>query len=257
MSLFKLIWSDLAQIAALTASSSAGADYAAENVLTDILADAWKTAGTLVDEWLVFDLGEVKDITAFLVFAHDLQPGETVKIQANASDSWGSPSVDVTLTYNDSKLKYFWATVQSFRYWRLLVAKSGASEVRSFGKVMVAQQFEVTENVAYDGIEWGLEDLSDGEVTKSGQYYADQNAILDTVSCEFPFSSITQMEEFKRLAKTLGRSRCFAISIDDDDKPFEWLFFGRSTRLGGFEMRTYNDAASSRWDLVLKMIEAR
>jgi hypothetical protein len=50
-----------------------------------------------------------------------------VKIQANATDSWGSPAVDQTLTIDNTYMvaSHYFSTDQSYRYWRVVIEDVG------------------------------------------------------------------------------------------------------------------------------------
>lgn len=253
----KLFWRDAAKAGTITASTAANT-YPATNAQTDILADKWKTTGAQATETLVIDLGSAQDITAFAVLGHDLEAADSdIKIQGNASDSWGSPSVDVTLDFNAETLKFFWDSAQTFRYWRFVFTKETAADVRSLGRIMIGQQFICTENAIVDGVKRGREDLSEVEGTKSGQWYGEINTILRTLSIEFPFSSLTQMEEFEEMAETMGITTSWLLSLDDDVKPYDWLFYGRMTKLKGDDLEAWNSDTEIRWDLSLDLIESK
>ena len=39
-----------------------------------------------------------------------------------------------------------------------------------------------------------------------------------------------------------------ASSLDDDTKPYDWLFYGRLTDHDGEELHSFNSASASRWN---------
>ena len=47
---------------------------------------------------IMFDFGSAQTIQLIALIHTNLDAGLTVKIQANATDSWGSPSVDLAIT---------------------------------------------------------------------------------------------------------------------------------------------------------------
>lgn len=125
----------------------------------------WRGGAPAVDpEYLTFDLLAAGAPDAVIVHGHNISSGATVKIQGNATDSWGAPSVDETITYQAGTMfRYLTTTPRSFRYWRLLITGDSAnpdgwleaSEVflggyfepdynYEFGNVLGEQSFEET-----------------------------------------------------------------------------------------------------------------
>lgn len=76
----------------------------------------WKSTG-IASENIVIDYGTPTKITAAILQDHNFTAAATVKFQANASDSWGSPSVDYTFaTITDPLIYYLDATYQYNRW---------------------------------------------------------------------------------------------------------------------------------------------
>jgi hypothetical protein len=80
------------------------------------------------EEWALLDLSTAESIDSFaLVFdktdGSKLSSSAVVKIQANATDSWSSPAVNVTVAFDEDfeTYTYRWASSQSYRYWRVLI----------------------------------------------------------------------------------------------------------------------------------------
>ena len=83
--------------ATITGSSQANTDLVPANVVHDHVSKMWRTTGK-ASENIVFDLGTATNITVFSMFTFNLTASATVTLQANASDSWGSPSYSQALT---------------------------------------------------------------------------------------------------------------------------------------------------------------
>lgn len=78
----------------------------------------WKTTGD-TSENAVIDHGSATQVTAAILADHNLTSGATVKYQRNATDSWGSPSVDYTFSTITDPLIYY--LDQTYRYSRWLL----------------------------------------------------------------------------------------------------------------------------------------
>lgn len=75
------------------------------------------------DEWLKVDMGSAQTVRTFILKLHWFTPSATIKIQGNATDSWSSPSVDVTVDVHRPLivLQNFWDGTQSYRWWRVVM----------------------------------------------------------------------------------------------------------------------------------------
>jgi len=152
----KYVTTNLAQAITPTVTGSWGADasYPIANITNYRVS---KRAGfdTAKDGELVFNLGSAKAVSAVFLFNHNLSSGVTAKFQGHASDSWGTPTVDETITYaaNDM-LKEF--TADTLQYWRLTISDAGraASDIK-IGEIVFASPVVLTRN-----FDWNLTERS-------------------------------------------------------------------------------------------------
>jgi len=103
--------------AAVVSASSEVATLPAANVQSMWRSKPWRSTGC-VSEWIKFDLGAARNILAVILTGHNLTSAATVHVQANASDAWTAPSVDVVIPWSARDLVYLWTASQSFRWWR-------------------------------------------------------------------------------------------------------------------------------------------
>lgn len=71
------------------------------------------------DEWIKFAFSGVVAASYCIIHAHNITAAATITIQGNASDSWGSPSLEETLTHDD--VCYVNFNEASYQYWRLFI----------------------------------------------------------------------------------------------------------------------------------------
>ena len=71
---------------------------------------------------IVIDLGSAKNVTAIGV----LNSSATITVEANTSDSWGSPAYSLNITQPIHLID------QTYRYWRIYTATAGAQYIGSF-----------------------------------------------------------------------------------------------------------------------------
>lgn len=91
---------------------------------TTFTADAYRIH---TSEYILVDFGAATEPDLFFIVAPKnytwLSSTAVIKLQANASDSWGSPSLDVTLEFDSHKSVYMidQNATRSYRYWRVLI----------------------------------------------------------------------------------------------------------------------------------------
>jgi hypothetical protein len=116
------------------------ADYPAANLVDRLIVKPAQLT-TTTGSW-VFDFGSAQRVDWAALPMHNLDAGLDVRIQANATDSWGGPTVDEPIiipTYREDGLPVpCWLDltaaagydVGGFRYWRLEVAGTNAAAVK-------------------------------------------------------------------------------------------------------------------------------
>lgn len=92
-------------------------------------------------EWIkIYSSGMSFD--SLVIDSHNLTASATVKLQANATDVWTAPSVDITLTYADA-ISYFFSAVQSYDYVRITFEDPTNTELIKIGMVFLAESKQV------------------------------------------------------------------------------------------------------------------
>lgn len=67
----------------------------------------------------VIDLGSAQTPTAIILQDHNITSTAEIKLQANASNAWTSPSYDTTMTVQDPAIEYI--SGNTYRYWRVVI----------------------------------------------------------------------------------------------------------------------------------------
>lgn len=120
--------------ATITPSTEA-TGYEVENLYDGNPAKPWKATATTGN--IVFNFGSAQNIDLVALIHHNLTAGLEVRIQGNASDSWGSPTLNQAITipaYDEDGFPVNpWidlsALSNSFQYWRLVVVGTNAANV--------------------------------------------------------------------------------------------------------------------------------
>lgn len=96
------------------------------------------------------DFGTATTMTAFVIGDHNLTDAATITLEANPTDSWGSPAYTQAVTLRD--LAYLYLN-ESYRYWRVVVDDStNATGYIEIGLLYAGEYLELTQNA-----DWGAE----------------------------------------------------------------------------------------------------
>lgn len=160
--LYNLPTDDVGGNATITAQTgTADADYPLTNLVDTNPAKPGKL--TTTTGRIMFDFGSARSIDLVALIHTNLTAGLSVKVQANATDSWGAPSIDQAITIPtvpaDSYplnpfLDLTGISPRSYRYWAIFVSGTNSAAV-AIGKVcLIATKRSFTRN-----IQWGCEEM--------------------------------------------------------------------------------------------------
>ena len=158
-----------------------------------------------VTQWIKFTYSAAIDVDTVVIFGNNITSGATVKVQANASDSWGTPSIDQALTFTkDNRLStqmgrdvgiwsYQFSSTESYQYWRLYIDDgSNPDTYIEIGFVFM------DENTVFPGMSvnqvFTLETTSDPQFSESMQLFGIKRVQYYGVSFNFPIVTETQKE---------------------------------------------------------------
>lgn len=144
--------------------SAEDADYPAAYLYDGNLARPAKMT-TTSGSW-VFNFGSPQRVDLFAFGPHNLDAGLAVQLQANASDSWGAPTISASVTIpsdrEDLQSVNPWLDVtgvsgystSGFQYWRLNISGSNSAAI-AIGEVALYSQHTTIRNfrVGVDEVE--------------------------------------------------------------------------------------------------------
>lgn len=118
-----------------------------------------KFTGTTGVAWL-FDFGVAKSIEMFMACHHNWTAGLNVRLQGNAANAWGAPTLDQPLTipayHEDGFPVNPWLDLtgvsHNFRYWRLVTVGANANPV-AVGETL----FYTTKRTLEINYSWGAD----------------------------------------------------------------------------------------------------
>jgi hypothetical protein len=225
----QLLWNNLIFQSGLTAptmtitSYSENPNYTALVGLNDTRLSRIYKSVRCTSEWLKFSFTAPVAANYFALMNHNLTVGATVVIQANSSDSWGSPAFTQTVTIPIAvsgittwAVAAFSAT-KTYQYWRLTIAD--ASNIDTYIKIgyVFLGMATTGSGIDIDGITIPKNSTSLSQESYSGQTYGDYR--LNYRSAIFTFSGITtaQKVEMETFFYTCDLIRPFILLIWESD----------------------------------------
>lgn len=190
-----------------------------------IAAQKWRATGD-TDEWVKIDFGSAVNITDVCIINHNFTNAATVRIQGHASDAWGAPTINETITWRDYIMdKNF--TGGSYQWWRLHIADSANPDgFVEFGYIFIGINLTIDDIVEREWAEEKLENSIINE-TRTGQVYSDEGIIRRLFTFNFPHLEAAEKTNFETLFDTVGKHTPLILFINEDDITNFPPIFGR------------------------------
>lgn len=189
-------------------------DLPSSNVANAHRSQVWRTGTSVALEAVVFDLLSAKAVTSVCVLDHTLLAGDSlIKIQGNATDSWGAPSYSNTLAWSADAIYAVFAS-QSYRYWRLTFTKASSGVTRDVGRIFLGVYTTLDRDPDFEGYEVETVDLSNTRRALGGQSYT--WARDSYVSERYTFSKIAaaMKTQVEALTAAVGTHTPFFLYYD-------------------------------------------
>jgi hypothetical protein len=74
----------------------------------------------ITSQTVIIDLGSAQGITTAAILGHNLSTSATITLDANTTNSWGSPATSKTLIWNADAILLFFNSV-SYRWWKFTI----------------------------------------------------------------------------------------------------------------------------------------
>lgn len=249
----RLFYNNLIDYAAtVITESSEVATLPSSNVANEFRKRVWRTGTSTAAEWIVFDLGSAKAVTAVILLDHTLTNSDTlIKLEAHTSDSWGAPSFSQALTWAEDIISAVFAS-QSYRFWRVSFTKSAAAESRDIGRIFLGPHESTEEDPDSDGVVESIED--DSRITKSlgGQTYTDAIEKYGRIAVQFSSIPNTMAASLKTFYEYVGKTKSFFVQVQTSG-PLTKIWYVKNTEELSREVAGMD--AELIWDVALEMEE--
>lgn len=221
----------------------------------------YRTGTTVASEWFTLDLGATPPgINSFILLDHTLTAAdfsaEAWRIQANATDTWGAPSVDqVFSSYQAATALHVFGVTHTYRFWRFKYTKSAAGETRDFGRLFLGAYFDTAIEAGiftfagdpdYEGYDEELVDHSRVLETTGVQKYAEVRPSTHSFDVDFSRVPDEVKTNFKTMVTNVGRKKPFFFQTKQSGSYLTDVFYARFTRLPKFKVSSWD--SQPRWD---------
>lgn len=249
----RFFWNNLIDASGVTFTpTSEVSTLPVENIANEFRARVWRTGTSVADENVVIDLGSAQSVTSIILLDHTLTSGDSaIAIQGNASDSWGAPSVNESLTYAAGTISKVF-TGGAYRYWRLKFTKASSGVSRDIGRVFLGPYLEPTDLPDYDGYDERLEDLSRKTKARSGQTWTDQLPQFATLNVSMSRFGQTDVDNIKTMLDTVGQSKSFFFQCETSGS-LNKVWYVKNRRAFSRKVVAYD--GGYKWDFNMEMEE--
>jgi hypothetical protein len=173
----------------------------------------------------VIDLGSAQRITAFALLDHNLTSGGTLTLQANTSDSWGSPAYSQAVSNNNPAYLYL---DQTYRYWRVVPVDVSLSYFQA-GQLFLGTYLELSRINAAWGSVRGQNYILQKNISYTGLQRNKAYARQRTLDLDFPLLRKTDFEDLVSMQEALidlttgDVSPLFVHLFSDESDTLYWM----------------------------------
>lgn len=264
MSEFRILDYNYAFDPAVTITATTeNANFPVSNLARFSRSRVWRSTSVTAVQRIVFDLRTTEEIDSFVVLFNPMQgegvkfsEGAVIKLQANATNVWSAPAVNVTLSIDEGYdvITHFFATAQTYRYWALEITDIGnAYGYIEIAKIILAKGTQLGQAPEI-GFTDTLTDQSNIAETPYGHRYAD--VFPSRRRLEFNYSALAEddIETLQNIFARVGQVTPIALALDPTATLFDkdrFFLYGYLTEKFQGTNRFY-----SYFDSGLSLVEA-
>jgi hypothetical protein len=173
------------------------------------------------EEAVILDLGQPVAIDSFAMLfepeaGHKFTNSAVIKLQANATKDFSAPSVNLTLSFDDTYETFtqFFTSDQTYRFWRIsIVDPSNPWLYVEVPKVLICKATTLADNPQI-GFGLTLNDLSSVQKNAYGNRYSDEYPSQRTMKFDYQYLSDADVETLYKIYAKLGGVVPLACAAD-------------------------------------------
>lgn len=233
-------------------SSSEATGYVDDNLASDARWKLWRSATATGDQWVKFDLGSNHSMQVLAAINPTIHSNGTLKVQANATDAWGAPTIDDTLTVPSPDFTRVWAdwrgAASNLRWVRFYF--TNVDSVNSYvelGAVFAGAYLEPARSLS-PSLSVRRVDPSIQRVATGGQRSAVIRSKYHEVSGTFVLQTATARNDLRTLYETIGATTPALFAVDPANPSL--VFYGTLGATLSAENR-----GPDLWDVPIEFVE--
>jgi len=218
--IFQLMWTNGSVTAAdLLGFSTLANDTGAAFYIADLIR-------IHTTEWIKWDFGFQANPTGFMLMGSRNEPIQlsstaVVKLQGNPTDSWTSPTVNITIPYAEYGFIYFLAdgitTNPGLRYWRVEITdKDNADTYIEVGVVFLGIHPVLTRGCAVFPFQVTKIDRSTVAFSEGGQTFVTKRPKAQSFGLQWQGLNLASMESLDAVWEYYGLHSTFPMIFDED-----------------------------------------
>ena len=197
--------------------SSEATNYGVENAQNISLDKVWRTTDDAT-EYVTIDAGagETLTIDSIAILEHNLTNAAVIKIQMNATDAWGAPSVDETITWREGIIMHYLAASSTYRFARLYFEDDANTD----GYIEIGRIFEC-EYLQFDPS--STIEVPIANVRNDVQIFSDSNVMWSRQGVgyrqfryKFPPSAEAMITKIRTMYNAIGKHKSFVFTNYDE-----------------------------------------
>lgn len=193
----KILWNNTATSATLTATTE-NSDYPVENIQDIRTTKVFRSTDDAAER-IVFD-GQATASYCVIV-NHNLSSSATIKIEGNDTDSWGSPSLSETMTYNSGMIiKSF--TEATYNYWSIYIDDNNSDGYIEIGFVFIGTYLQMPSMKRDQNIPNNVDTYQ--QIGQGGHVFGGINYTYREFGVNFNYLTNTQRQNINTVFETVG-----------------------------------------------------
>ncbi len=167
---------------------------------------------------IVIDLASLKSDYVYLK-NYNFTSSVTLRLEANTSDSWGSPAFSETLTYNSEYIILNF-TESTYNYWSLYIDDTtNTNDYIELGLFVLGVGVELP-GMSPDQIFTDKSD-STASYSRSNQMYGNEEIMYRENKITFPALTFTQRDTLRNIFRAVKNIRPILLIVWEDDLTYE------------------------------------
>lgn len=203
--------------------------------------------------YMKFDLVSALEVTAVVLYKHNLSSTAVIRIQGNATDAWSSPSYNQLLTWNSGHIVYFTSGTQTYRYWRLYVDDPDNEDGFIEISVVYLGTYTQPSRSYQQRFEEPRQELSQITMADHGAHYYTDKPSREGFSGDFLRLSEADRTALESWLNYVKFGRNFFFALDPQNEPNDRTFYGS---IAPTRFRHAGGGTVTRWNLPVTFAEA-